>query len=197
MKGVPEPVRLLVFSASLRADSLNTRLARLARSVIERHGASVDFAAMREFDGPSYDQDLKAKQGLPAGPRELHRRLEATDAFVIASPEYNASIPGHLKNVIDWLSRGEDQPFAGKPVAILTASAGPVGGARVQYDLRKVLLFVNAMALVKPEVFVGNAASKFDASGQCTDETTRKFVTAQMAAFETWIGAVKRMQAPA
>ena len=99
--------------------------------------------------------------------------------------------------MIDWLSRGEDQPFSGKPAAILTASAGPVGGARVQYDLRKVMLFVNAMTLVKPEVFVGSVASKFNADGECTDETTRKFVGAQMAAFEAWIGAVKRMAVPA
>ena len=89
--------------------------------------------------------------------------MRKADGLLIVTPEYNFSIPGGLKNVIDWLSRGEDQPFACKPVAILTASAGPVGGARVQYDLRKVMLFVNAMTLIKPEVFVGSAASKFDA----------------------------------
>jgi chromate reductase len=95
--------------------------------------------------------------------------------------------------VIDWLSRGEDQPFAHKPVAILSASPGPLGGARVQYDVRRVMLFVNAMVLVKPEVFIGGAVGKFDAEGNCTDETTRKFVGDQMKSFEKWIGAVKRM----
>ena len=78
---------------------------------------------------------------------------------------------------------------------LLSASPGPVGGARMQYDLRKVMLFVNAMPLVKPEVFISMAASKFDAQGQCSDETTRKFVGAQVAAFEKWIGAVGRMAA--
>ncbi len=99
--------------------------------------------------------------------------------------------------MIDWLSRGEDQPFAMKPVAMLSATAGPLGGARMQYDLRKVMLFVNAMSMIKPEVFAGNAATKFSADGQCTDEATRKIVGTQMAAFEQWIGAVKRMAAPA
>ena len=81
-----------------------------------------------------------------------------------------------------------------KPVAILSASPGPLGGARVQYDLRKVMLYLNAAVLAKPEVFIG-AAAKFDAEGRCTDETTRKFVGAQMAAFEHWIAAVGRMRA--
>jgi chromate reductase len=84
-----------------------------------------------------------------------------------------------------------------KPVAMLSATGGPLGGARVQYDLRKVMLFVNAMVLIKPEVFVGSVATKFNADGQCTDEATRKFVAVQMAAFEQWIAGVKRLAAPA
>jgi chromate reductase len=114
----------------------------------------------------------------------LRERLRRADGVLFVTPEYNFSIPGGLKNLIDWLSRGEDQPFALKPVAIVTASPGPLGGARVQYDLRKVMLYVNAMVLAKPEVFIGHAAGKFDAaSGACTDDTTRKFVTDQMRAF--------------
>ncbi|MBE0586536.1 MAG: NAD(P)H-dependent oxidoreductase, partial [Hydrogenophaga sp.] len=101
--------------------------------------------------------------------------------------------PGMLKNAPDWVSRGDDQPFAYKPVAIITVSPGPLGGARVQYDLRKVLLFMNAQVLSKPEVFIGGAIAKFDAGGGCTDEPTRQFVTAQMAAFRHWIEAVNRM----
>jgi chromate reductase len=97
--------------------------------------------------------------------------------------------------MLDWLSRGDDQPFAFKPVAILTASTGPVGGARVQYDLRKVLLFMNALVLAKPEVFIAGAAAKFDvATGQCTDETTRKFAADQMKSFERWIGGTRRLR---
>jgi chromate reductase, NAD(P)H dehydrogenase (quinone) len=105
-------------------------------------------------------------------------------------------VPGGLKNVLDWLSRGDDQPWPLKPVAILSASTGPLGGARVQYDLRKVLLYLNAAPLAKPEVFIGAASGKFNVEGHCTDETTRTFVGGQMAAFEHWIAAVGRMRAP-
>src|SRR5579871_1144879 len=100
-----EPTRFLVFSASLRAESLNTRLVQLAARVIEEHGGTVDLAAMQDFDCPSYNQDVERQAGIPAGAAEFHRRLEANDAFVIASPEYNASMPGALKTAIDWVSR--------------------------------------------------------------------------------------------
>jgi chromate reductase len=178
---------------SLRAASYNRMLMRLAESLMP---ASMTLQVAEWRDVPVFDADVLAK-GFPPSVAALRDQVRKADGILIVTPEYNFSIPGGLKNVIDWLSRGEDQPFAGKPVAILTASPGPVGGARVQYDLRKVMLFVNAMTLVKPEVFVANVAGKFNADGQCTDEATRKFVTAQMAAFETWIGAVKRMAAPA
>jgi NAD(P)H-dependent FMN reductase len=105
------PVRVLVFSASRRADSLNTRLASLATTAIERLGASADVASMREFDTPSYDGDVETAAGLPAGAQEFRSRLEAADAFVIVSPEYNGSMPGVLKNAIDWVSRARPQPF--------------------------------------------------------------------------------------
>src|SRR5262249_23181034 len=94
------PLRLLIFSASLRTESLNTKLARLAARSAEKHGAKVDFASMREFDVPSYDGDVEAKSGIPAGARELKKRIESNDAFIIASPEYNGSMCGLLKNAI-------------------------------------------------------------------------------------------------
>jgi chromate reductase len=178
---------------SLRAASYNRMLMRLAESLMP---PSMKLQAAEWRDVPVFDADVLAK-GMPPVVAGLREQLRKADGLLIVTPEYNFSVPGGLKNLIDWLSRGEDQPFAGKPVAILSASGGPVGGARVQYDLRKVLLFVNAMTLIKPEVFVGNVASKFNADGECTDETTRKFVGVQMAAFETWIGAVKRMAASA
>jgi len=178
---------------SLRAASYNRMLMRLAESLMP---ASMKLQVAEWRDVPVFDADVLAK-GFPPPVASLREQVRKADGILFVTPEYNFSIPGGLKNVIDWLSRGEDQPFAGKPVAILTASPGPVGGARVQYDLRKVMLFVNAMTLIKPEVFVGHAASKFNADGACTDEATRKFVGAQMAAFESWIGAVKRMAAPA
>src|SRR5206468_4692179 len=103
-------------------------------------------------------------------------------------PEYNFSIPGGLKNAIDWVSRLQNQPFAGKPVALQSVSPGPVGGARVQYDLRKSMMFLDAFTLNKPEIFIGNCASKFDEkTGELTDEITRNFIRQQLAAFAAFI----------
>src|SRR5712691_8203208 len=106
-----EPVRYLVFSASLRDGSLNTRLATLAAATIEANGGGVDFASMHEFDARSYDEDVQRDDGFPAGAQEFRRRLEASDAFVVSSPEYNASMSAALKNAIDWVSRFRPQPF--------------------------------------------------------------------------------------
>lgn len=174
---------------SLRAASINRMALNLAGSVMP-HGLAMEVVEWREL--PAFDADVLAV-GFPPVVAALRDRIRRADGLVIATPEYNFSLPGMLKNAIDWLSRGDDQPFAHKPVAILTASPGPLGGARVQYDLRKILLFVNATPLVKPEVFIGNAVAKFDTEGECTDSTTRKFVTDQMHAFGKWIEAVKRM----
>src|SRR4051812_42919899 len=99
------PVRVLIFAASLRRDSLNERLAELASRVAMEKGATVDRAAMLDFDCPSFDGDAESTSGVPTGAQRLRDRLVAADAFVIASPEYNASMPGVLKNVIDWTSR--------------------------------------------------------------------------------------------
>ncbi|MBT2322402.1 NAD(P)H-dependent oxidoreductase [Variovorax paradoxus] len=174
---------------SLRADSVNRMALNLAGSLMP-DSMRMEVVEWREI--PVFDADVMAK-GLPPSVLALRDRIRRADGLVVATPEYNFSIPGAFKNAIDWLSRGEDQPFAHKPVAMLSASPGPLGGARVQYDLRRVMLFVNAMVLVKPEVFIGGSLAKFDAAGQCTDETTRKFVGDQMRAFDKWISAVKRM----
>jgi len=178
---------------SLRAASYNCMLMRLAESQMP---ASMQLDVLEWRDVPVFDADVLVK-GMPPPVAALRERVRAADGLLFVTPEYNFSIPGGLKNVIDWLSRGDDQPLSGKPVAMLSATTGPLGGARMQYDLRRVMLFVNAMSLIKPEVFVGNAATKFSADGQCTDEATRKIVGTQMAAFEQWIGAVKRMAASA
>jgi chromate reductase len=177
---------------SLRRASLNLAALRLAGELMPA-SMRLSIEPWRELS--VFDGDVFA-HGLPAPVAVLRERIRRADAVLIATPEYNFSLPGGLKNVLDWTSRGEDQPWAHKPVALLSASPGPLGGARVQYDLRKVMLYLNAMVLVKPEVFIANAATKFDAQGQCGDETTRKFVGDQMAAFERWVIAVARMRAP-
>jgi chromate reductase len=177
-------------SGSLRRASLNSAALRLAGSLLP---AGARFEPLDWRDVPVFDGDVFT-QGLPASVAALRERIRQADAVVIATPEYNFSVPGGLKNLIDWTSRGDDQPWANKPVAILSASMGPLGGARVQYDLRKVFLYLNAAMLNKPEVFIGAAHTKFDAAGQCTDETTRKFVGDQMAALGQWVEAVRRMK---
>ena len=112
--------------------------------------------------------------------------------MIFCTPEYNFSIPGGLKNALDWVSRLQNQPFAGKPVALQSASPGPVGGARVQYDLRKAMVFLDAFMLNKPEIFIGSCAAKFDEkTGELKDETTRGFIKQQLAAsFATFIARV-------
>jgi chromate reductase len=186
-----EAIRLVGLCGSLRKGSLNRRALELAGSVLPA-GVTLDIVDWRDI--PPFDADVYA-QGPNPQVQALAERIRQADGVVIATPEYNFSIPGSFKNVIDWLSRGDNQPFARKPVAILSAATGPLGGARVQYDLRRVMLFVNAMVLVKPEVFIGVAQNKFDAEGQCTDEATRNFVTQQMLSFETWIQECRRMRA--
>jgi chromate reductase len=175
---------------SLRAGSLNRMAMNLAGELMPE-GMHLSEAGIR--DVPFFDGDTLA-EGLPAPVATLRERIRKADAVLIVTPEYNFSVPGVLKNALDWISRGEDQPFAFKPVAIISASPGPLGGARVQYDLRRVMLFMNAQVLAKPEIFIAGAAGKFNAQGQCTDDTTRKFVGDQMLALQRWMAAVERMQ---
>ena len=164
-----EPLRVLVFSASLRADSLNTRLARLVVAAVQDAGASVDVGSMREFDCPSYDGDVETAAGLPPGARALRERIEASDAFVIVSPEYNGSMPGVLKNAIDWVSRVRPQPFNGAHALLLSASPSMVGGNRSLWALRVPLEHLGVR--VYPDMFsLAQAHQAFTDDGRLVDE---------------------------
>ena len=159
-----EPVSFLVFSASLRAGSFNTTLARLAAGTIEKHGGTVDLAAMSAFDSPSYSQEAQA-QGFPPGATELRRRIDANDGFVIASPEYNGSMPGSLKNAIDWVSRFRPQPFNGKHALLVSASPSMAGGNRGLWALRVPLEHLGSR--VYPDMFsLAQAHQAFDPQGK-------------------------------
>jgi chromate reductase, NAD(P)H dehydrogenase (quinone) len=163
-----EPIRILVFSASLRGASLNTRLASLAAKTITAHGGTTDMATMEEFDAPSYDQDEQDEHGMPPGAEELRRRLEANDAFVIASPEYNASMPGVLKNAIDWVSRFKPQPFNERHALLLSASPSMTGGNRGLWALRVPLEHLGAR--VFPDMYSLAMANKaFTADDRIAD----------------------------
>ncbi|HZS40397.1 MAG TPA: NAD(P)H-dependent oxidoreductase [Polyangia bacterium] len=186
-----EPVSVLVFAASLRAGSLNARLAALVRTVLAGHGAAVDSADMSDFDSPSYHGDVEGKEGLPPGARELTRRLQANDAFVIVSPEYNGSMPGYLKNVIDWVSRVRPQPFNTRHALLLSASPSMAGGNRGLWSLRMPLEHLGAR--VFPDMFsLAQADKALDAGGQIADEKLRARFDQNLAAFLELVEAAKR-----
>jgi NAD(P)H-dependent FMN reductase len=177
-----DPVSVLVFSASLRAGSLNTTLAKLAAGAIEKHGGKVDLAAMSAFDGPSYSQDAQTKDGVPPGAAELKRRLDANDAFVIASPEYNGSMPGLLKNLIDWASRFRPQPFNGKHALLLSASPSMAGGNRGLWALRVPLEHLGTR--VYPDMFsLAQAHQAFDSQGKLANSQLAERLDQTVAGF--------------
>ena len=185
-----EPVQFLVFSASLRADSLNTCLARLAASTIEQHGGTVDLASMTDFDAPSYDQENQDADGFPPGTEEFCRRLEANDAFVIASPEYNASMPGVLKNAIDWVSRYRPQPFNARHGLLLSASPSMAGGNRGLWALRVPIEHLGAR--IFPDMFsLAQAHQALDDGGQIRNPQLRTRFEANIVAFRDLVEAAK------
>jgi chromate reductase, NAD(P)H dehydrogenase (quinone) len=159
------PISLLVFGASLRRESLNVRLAQLAAVTIEANGGEVDLASMSDFDTPPYDADAQDSEGFPAGAQAMCRRLERADGFVIAAPEYNASMPGMLKNTVDWVSRFSPQPFNELNGLLLSASPSMVGGNRGLWALR--VPFEHLGARVYPDMFsLAQAHTAFDSEGR-------------------------------
>lgn len=168
-----EPISFLVFAASLRTGSLNAKLARLAADVIEAHGGTVDYAFMTEFNVPSYDQDVQDTEGFPAGAEEFNERLNKTNAFVIASPEYNASFPGALKNLIDWVSRFRPQPFNFRHGLLLSASPSMSGGNRGLWSLRIPLEHLGSR--IYPDMFsLAQAQQGIDAQGYLVNPPLRE-----------------------
>jgi len=161
-------MRLFAFAAALRRESSNRKLIRLAAAAAERTGVTVDLADFREFDMPLYDGDLEASAGPPAGAQKLRDRFLAAEAFMIASPEYNFSIPGTLKNAIDWVSRITPAAWRGKPGMLLSASPSLVGGNRGLWALRIPLEATGAH--LYPEMFsLASADTAFDTVGALTE----------------------------
>jgi NAD(P)H-dependent FMN reductase len=187
---VSEPkLKVLVFGASLRADSLNQQLAALAARVAEDSGAIVDHASMRDFDAPSYDGDVEKRDGIPTGAEALRRRLVESDAFIISSPEYNGSMPGMLKNVIDWTSRVRPQPFDGKHGLLLSASPSMMGGNRGLWALR--VPFEHLGARIYPDMFSLATAHKALVDGELVDEALRARFDKNIQAFLSLAEAAK------
>lgn len=180
----------LVFSASLRSGSLNTRLAKLAAQVIEKNGGTVDFANMDEFDCPTFNQDLEVDNYHPEGAEEFRKRILANDAFIISSPEYNGSMPGYLKNMIDWVSRFRPQPFHQHHALLMSASPSMAGGNRGLWSLR--VPFEHLGTRVYPDMFSLAAAHQaFDEAGNLKDETLAKRFEGNLVAFMNQVEASK------
>jgi chromate reductase, NAD(P)H dehydrogenase (quinone) len=187
---MPTPqVKVLVFAASLRADSLNQRLAALAARVARQQGATVDLASMHDFDAPWYDGDQEAAGMMPKGAEELRRRLGESDALIVASPEYNASMPGVLKNLIDWTSRFRPQPFDGKHALLLSASPSLAGGNRGLWALR--VPFEHLGTRVFPDMFSLAMAHKAFAGDDIADPALRARFDKTLEAFLSLAEAAK------
>lgn len=161
-------IRLLAFAASLRRDSSNRKLIAVAAGMAREAGAEVDLADFHEFDMPLFDGDLLSAEGVPAGALEMGRRISAADGLLIASPEYNFSLPGTIKNAIDWVSRIQPVPLRGKHGFLLSASRGQVGGIRGLWQLRIPLEGLGVF--LSPDMYTLPWADRmFDERGQLTE----------------------------
>ncbi|OAI52492.1 hypothetical protein AYO46_00600 [Betaproteobacteria bacterium SCGC AG-212-J23] len=183
-----EEFKVLGVCGSLRKASFSMAALRACKDMAPA-GMTISIATIGDI--PMYNQDV-FDAGVPESAKRFYAEIAAADGVLIATPEYNFSMPPVLKNAIDWVSKMPKQPFDNKPIAVFSASQGPLGGARVQYDVRKVLVQLWGLVLPRPEVFIGTAQTKFDAQGKLTDETTRKFLNELLAGFKTWI---ERMRA--
>jgi chromate reductase, NAD(P)H dehydrogenase (quinone) len=171
---------------SLRKGSYNRMVMNALPALAPPNLKLAEAPPFAEF--PLYNADMQEASGVPPLVQKLADAIRAADGVIFNSPEYNFSVPGGLKNAIDWVSRVPNQPFAGKPVALQSATAGALGGGRMQYDLRRSMIFVDAMTLNKPEIFIGNCSQKIDAkTGQITDQQTVGFIQQQLAAFAKFI----------
>lgn len=182
-----DTIKLLGISGSLRKGSFNTALLRAAQELAP-DGMTIETADISEI--PLYNDDVREQQGYPAPAQTLREQIRDADAVLISTPEYNYSIPGVLKNAIDWASRPPEQPFDGKIVGIMGASPGRLGTARAQYHLRQCFVFLNSTVLNKPEVMVAGAANVIK-DGKLTDDATREFVGNLLTALAD---AVKRQR---
>jgi chromate reductase len=184
-----DQLNIVVICGSLRKGSYNASVARALPALAPPELKLSPAPGYDKF--PLYNADVQAV-GNPAEVIAWADAIRSADGVIIVSPEYNWSIPGGLKNAIDWASRLKDIPFKDKPVALQSASGGQVGGARMQYHLRMALTAIDAQMFGKPEVFVNFAAKKIDEkTGELTDEPVKDVIKQQLAAFAKFIARVK------
>jgi chromate reductase, NAD(P)H dehydrogenase (quinone) len=174
---------IIGISGSLRSGSFNTMLLRHAQSLLPE-GVTLDVVDITGI--PFFDADVEAA-GTPDVVLDIKRRITEADGVLIATPEYNYSYTGVIKNALDWLSRGPVRPFMDKPVAVIGASNGNFGSVRAQTDMRRLLHGMGANVLPKPELLVTQAPSKFDADGRLIDEATQNIYRTLLQKFVVWI----------
>lgn len=187
MVSVEKQIKILSFAGSLRKGSYNKALVRAAVELAPENVAMEVF----DLEGiPPYNQDLENTP--PEKVTEFKEKIKSADALLIATPEYNYSVSGVLKNAIDWASRPKTgNPLEGKPVAIMSASIGRLGGARAQYHLRQSFIFLNMHPVNQPEVMLPSAADNVDANGRLTNEQTRELIRQLLEALVAWTITLK------
>jgi chromate reductase len=185
-----EQTNILGFAGSLRKGSYNHATLRAAVELVPANTKIEIF----ELDNiPPFNADFEANP--PEIIKEFKQKIKQADAILIVTPEYNYSVPGVLKNAMDWASRPHgDNAFDGKAVGIMSASTGMLGGARAQYHLRQSFVFLNMYPLNTPEVFITYAPQKFDANGRLTDETTREVIRTVLKNLVEWSKKVKLLR---
>jgi len=175
------PLHFVVMVGSLRKGSFHAAIARALPALAPEGVSIAPLGSVGDF--PLYNHDVQLK-GLPPVVAAMAAAIAESDGVIFVTPEYNHSVPGVLKNAIDWISRLPNQPFAGKPIAIQSASPGLFGGLRAQLHLRHMLVYLDARALNKPEVIIPQVNTKIDPStGELTDPATRGFLADQLKAF--------------
>ncbi len=174
-------MKIIGLCGSLRAKSINLALLKQLQTLMPA-GDELMIATLHDI--PMYNPDLETSAGFPSPVNELAKSIREADAILFSTPEYNYSIPGVLKNTLDWLSRLPNQPFAGKTAAILGASPGKLGTARAQYHLRQVGVFLDLHFLNKPEVMIGEAHLAFDEAGKLVNESTREHLRKMLLALK-------------
>jgi len=187
-KDMDNKLKILGFAGSLRAGSYNKALLRTAADFISEDVNLEIF----DIDGiPAFNQDTE--NNMPEKVKDFKSKIREADAILIATPEYNYSVPGVLKNAIDFATRPYgDNPFNEKPVAIMSASVGMLGGARAQYHLRQIFVYLNMHPINGPEVIVPFAQNKFDTSGNLVDENTQMFVRQLLQNLVNWTRKLKQ-----
>jgi chromate reductase len=180
--------KICAISGSLRKGAYNTAVLRAAQELAPA-GVKIEIDSI--VDIPLYNEDLRDGVGFPPTVERLRETIRAADALLIATPEYNFSTSGVLKNALDWVSRPPDRPMSGKVYGVLGASGGLMGTSRAQAHLRQIMVGLNAFTINEPQVFIAGAAQKFDAEGKLIDQGARDLIAQLLASLVAFVNKMK------